>query len=183
MKKTNNETNNALIGLILILFFSILGATYLARDEIRDYFSRAIKPDTVYSSKIDTFWKNTTITKFKLIPKKEYITKTDTFYTKEGKDTIFKTENKSYQDTILCEKDTVELRIFTSGIKSNVDSVRLKLKKSEIIKTNTVEITKYVEKPKKFINNFHIQPQAGVGYGLINNKFDAYVGIGIGYDI
>lgn len=172
--------NNALIGICLFLFFFILGATYLARDDIRDYLIGTLKPDTIWQTKTDTLWKDTTITKEKLVPKEVFITKVDTFYKKDGSDTIFKTENKKFQDTLICEKDTAELQIFTSGIKSNVDSISLKLRKSEIIKTNTVEITKYIEKPHK---RLHFVPNISIGYGIINKKPDVYAGFGIGYEL
>lgn len=80
-------------------------------------------------------------------------------------------------------KDTAELQIFTSGIKSNVDSLSLNLKKSEIIRTNTIEITKYVEKPKKLFDRIHIQPQITSGYDLLNKQWGITCGIGIGIEI
>lgn len=35
----------------------------------------------------------------------------------------------------------------------------------------------------KWYNNFHFGIQAGVGYGLINNKPDIYLGVGVSYTI
>ena len=69
---------------------------------------------------------------------------------------------------------------YIRGINASQDSIKVWLKKSEITKTNTIEITKYVEKKRSRI---HIQPQVGVGYGLINKKADVYIGIGIGIDL
>ena len=59
----------------------------------------------------------------------------------------------------------------------------MRFKTHREIVTNTVEVTKYVKEKKRFIDRFHIQPQVGVGYGVFNKKFDAYVGVGVGFDI
>lgn len=171
--------DNVLIGICLFLFFFILGATYLARDDIRDYLIGTLKPDTVFKEKIDTLWKDTTITKEKQVPRYIEILRTDTFYKKDGSDTILKFENKKYKDTICIENDSIELQSFISGINSKLDSTKVKLKKSEIIKTNTITVTKYIEKPKK---HFHITPQLGVGYGIFSKQPDAYFGFGISYE-
>ena len=140
--------------------------------------------DTVFIEKSDTVWKDTTVIKTKLIPKYEYLVRVDTVYDKEGKEIELLTENKIYQDTILCgEKDTAEVRIITSGIKSSVDSVFLKLRKSEITKTNTIEITKYIEKKKTFKDRIKFVPNISFGYGLINKQWDISVGGGVGIEL
>lgn len=116
----------------------------------------------------------------KPIPKYIEKFKIDTFYTKEGKDTLLKTEKITY-DTLLCQnQDSIQVKITTSGINVKIDSLRVLLKKQEIIKTNTITITKYIGKPKKLIN---IEPQLGMGYGVFNKKPDMYVGIGIGLNL
>lgn len=116
----------------------------------------------------------------KPIPKYIEKLKVDTFYTKEGKDTIFKTEKKTY-DTLLCQnQDSIQLKTTISGINVRIDSLQVLLKKQEKIITNTITITKYIDKPKKLIN---IEPQLGMGYGVFNKKPDMYVGIGIGINI
>ena len=38
-----------------------------------------------------------------------------------------------------------------------------------------------VENKKRWYNNFHLGIQAGVGYGIISNKPDIYVGVGVTY--
>ena len=176
LKKMKNNTILLILGFLtcIILTFFVW----------HNYEPREIeKTDTIWQTKTDTFWKDTTITKEKLVPKEVFITKVDTFYKKDGSDTIFKTENKKFQDTLICEKDTAELQIFTSGIKSNVDSISLKLRKSEIIKTNTVEITKYIERPKTLKDHFKVGVGVGYGYGMINKNFDVYTGISINYEL
>lgn len=172
--------NNALIGVCLLLFFFILGATYIARDNIRDYLIGVHKTDTVFKEKTDTIWKDTTITKEKLVPKEVYITKVDTFYKKDGSDTIIKTENKVYKDTLCYQNDSIILESYISGVKPSLDSTKAFWLKSKIITTNTITVTKYVEKPRK---RLHFAPNVSTGYGFINKNLDVYLGFGINYEL
>lgn len=177
--KNNKLICYCLFILVFILFIFYLDKFYFARNNQDD----VIKIDTLVDTRVDTLWKDTIIFKKEFVPKKVFITKRDTFYDKQGDVIEYLTENKQYQDTIICGKDTAELQIFTSGIKSNVDSLSLNLKKSEIIRTNTIEITKYVEKPKKLFDRIHIQPQITSGYDLLNKQWGITCGIGIGIEI
>jgi hypothetical protein len=34
---------------------------------------------------------------------------------------------------------------------------------------------------EKWYKKFSVSPQVGVGYGMFNKKFDAYVGVGVSY--
>ena len=178
--------NNALIWICLFISILILSIVYINNnysDAIRDWLNNVSKTDTVISTRIDTMWMDTVITEREIVPREVYVTRIDTFYTKDGKDTVIKTENKLYKDTLCYQKDSIILKSYISGVNPNLDSISADWRKSETTITNTVEITKYIEKPKRFIDRFHIQPQVGVGYGIINKDFDAYVGIGIGVDI
>ena len=175
--------NNTLIFVSLFICFAIFGLIYLDRSGYFELDIETIKTDTVFSTKTDTLWKDTTITKTKLVPKYIYKTKVDTVYDANQNPIELVTENKVYNDTIVCEKDTAELQIFTSGIKSNVDSINLSLRKSEIIKTNTIEITKYVDKKKTFWDRFHIGVQSGYGYGFNYKGLEPYIGLGGSFDL
>lgn len=175
--------NNGLIWICLTICFLILGFFYLNENGYFNPKEDIVKTDTVTTIRIDTLWKDTVITEKEIVPRKVYITKIDTFYTKDGKDTVVKTENKLYQDTLCYKKDSIILKSYISGVNPTLDSISADWRKSETTITNTVEITKYIEKPKRFIDRFRIQPQVGVGYGIINKGFDAYVGVGIGVDI
>lgn len=178
------KNNNSLIWFCLFITVLILGGMWLRENyDIGNWLNGEHKTDTVYSTRTDTLWKDTTITKKELIPKYIYKVKTDTVYGKEQNPIELVTENKVYNDTIVCEKDTAELQIFTSGIKSNVDSINLSLRKSEIIKTNTIEITKYVDKKKTFWDRFHIGLQAGYGYGFNYKGLEPYIGLGGSFDL
>lgn len=178
------NNNNSLIWFCLFISVLILGGMWLRENyDIGNWLNGEHKTDTVYSTRTDTLWKDTTITEKELIPKYIYKVKTDTVYGKEQNPIELVTENKVYNDTIVCEKDTAEFQIFTSGIKSSVDSISLKLRKSEIIKTNTITITKYIEKKKTFLDRIHIQPQITSGYDIINQKWGVMFGVGVGLEI
>lgn len=177
--------NNTLIWAFAILTMIVICLLYFdVKYDIGEWLRKTPEVDTVYNERIDTLLKDTTITKTQLVPKYIYKTKTDTFYTKNDSLVELITENKVYQDTILCgDKDTATYQIFISGIKSNVDSINLKLRKSEVIKTNTITITKYIEKKKTFWDRIHVQPQLTSGYDIINKKWGVTAGVGVGIDI
>jgi hypothetical protein len=89
------------------------------------------------------------------------------------------TELKEFEKRLIIEKDTADVKIYTSGIKTSLDSLKMRLKTHNEVVTNTIEVTKYVVKKKRF----HLTPQLGVGYGLTQKTFDAFFGVGIGIDI
>ena len=138
-----------------------------------------IKTDTVTVT--DTMWKDTTIIEKELVPKIIVKKKVDTVYTKEGDTLNLVTELKRYDKSLVSDKDTCDLEIYTSGINTSLDSLKWRLKTHSV--TNTIEITKYVEKKKSFKERFHLSPQVGGGFGLIKRTFDVYVGLGVSYDL
>ena len=165
---------NLLIILILAALFVttfILGCKW---QEMRS--ERQETSDTVFNTKVDTFWKDTVIEKTKYIPKKVEIIRTDTI----TKDTVLVTERKTYIDTLCNDKDSIILKSSITGINVKIDSLQAEWKKQKEIITNYVEITKYIEKPRKL---FSIQPQATVGYDPINRNWGAVVGFGVSINI
>lgn len=144
---------------------------------------KVVETDTVFTTKIDTLWRDTTITIKELVPKEIVKLKVDTIYLSNGDTLNLITESKRYDEVLTSGVDTCEVSAFVSGVHPSLDSLSWKLKTHHEVITNTVEIIKYIEKKKTFKDRFHIQPQIGVGYGLFNKKIDAYVGIGIGVDI
>lgn len=176
--------NNTLIFISLFITLAILSIFYVNDNySIKDLFNNTQKTDTVFSTKTDTLWKDTTIIEKEFVPKTIVKTKTDTLFKANGDTIQLITESKRFDKTILSGKDTADVQVYTSGINTSLDSLKMRLKTHKEIITNTVEITKYVEKKKTFWNRFHIQPQVGVGYGVFNKNIDAYVGVGIGFDI
>ena len=175
--------SNTLIFISIAICFIILGFFYLDRSGYFDPMKEVIKTDTVLTTKTDTLWKDTTITEKEIVPKIIIKTKIDTLFKENGETVQLITESKRFDKTILSDKDTADVQVYTSGINTSLDSLKMRLKAHKEVITNTVEITKYIDKKKTFLNRFHIQPQVGVGYGVFNKKIDAYVGVGIGFDL
>ena len=170
----NNKKNNTLLIVALLLSIIANFAIYHFRTP-----SNINKVDTIFHT--DTIYEDTVLTLIKEKPVLKIVkeTKIDTFYTKDGKDTLLKTENKQYQDTFTCAKDSIIILNFISGINSKLDSTKVNWKRQETIVTNTVEITKYI-KDKKLL---HIGPTVSAGYDPINKQFGMMVGIGVNLDI
>ena len=137
--------------------------------------------DTVWSTKTDTIWKDTTITKIKQVPKEVIKIRVDTFYTKDGNDTILTTENKIYKDTLCQQNDTAIVTSYIKGINASLDSTKVQLKTSKEIITNTIEITKYIEKKKTIWDRFSIGLSVGYGYGFKNKDIEPFVGGAVTY--
>lgn len=135
--------------------------------------------DTVTVS--DTIWKDTTIVEKEFVPKEVIKKKVDTLYLQNGDTLNLITESKRYDRTLTNDKDTADVEIYTTGINTSLDSLKWRLKTHTV--TNTVEITKYIQKNKTIKDRFHIEPQIGIGYGLINKRVDVYAGIGLGIDL
>ena len=168
--------NNTLIFAALIIFATLLGVlSYI------DYIEKPTveKVDTVFQTKKDTLWKDTTIVKKEYVPTIVEKLQIDTVYDSNGDTIQLIVEAKKWEDSIVSNKDTAYLQIFTSGIRTSLDSTKIRLKTHTEVITITVEVTKIVEKKKRF----HLTPQLGVGYGLTQRTFDAFFGVGIGIDI
>ena len=176
--------NNTLIWVCLFIIIVILSIFYIDRNyNVRDIINNVQKTDTIITTKTDTLWKDTTIIEKEFVPKTIVKTKTDTLFKANGDTIQLITESKRFDKSIVSDKDTADVEIYTSGINTSLDSLKMRFKTHREIVTNTVEVTKYVKEKKRFIDRFHIQPQVGVGYGVFNKKIDAYVGVGIGFDI
>ena len=134
--------------------------------------------DTVFVSDTIRYVDTLTMFKEKPIPKVVIKTKIDTFYTKEGEDTLLITENKVYQDTLCQRNDSAIITSYITGINANLDSTKVQLRITKETITNTVEITKYIEKKKTFWNRFNLGVQAGYGYGFKSKELTPYVGLG-----
>jgi len=176
--------NNTLIWVCLFIIIVILSIFYIDRNyNVRDIINNVQKTDTIITTKTDTLWKDTTIIEKEFVPKTIVKTKTDTLFKANGDTIQLITESKRFDKRLTIDKDTADVQVYTSGINTSLDSLKMRFKTHREIVTNTVEVTKYVKEKKRFIDRFHIQPQVGVGYGVFNKKIDAYVGVGIGFDI
>ena len=175
--------SNTLIFISIAICFIILGFFYLDRSGYFDTMKEVIITDTVFTTKTDTLWKDTTIVEKEIVPK--YIIKknVDTVYTNEGDTLNLITESKRFDKRLISNKDTADLQIYTSGIETSLDSLKMRLKTHREIVTNTVEVKKYIQKKKTFWNRFHIGVQAGYGYGFNYKGLEPYVGIGASFDL
>lgn len=180
--KNNKLIYISLILSILLFLIYILNNNY---NNIINYFidKYTDKADTVFVTRIDTIKEVKDTTIYKTIPKYIEKIKTDTFYTKEGKDTVLAVENKVYQDTLTCANDSIILQSFITGINSQRDSIKANWKRQETIITNTVEITKYIEKKRTFWNRFSVGPAITAGYDPINKQWGVLAGASVTFDI
>ena len=176
--------NNTLIFISLFITLAILSIFYVNDNyNIKDLFNNTQKTDTVFSTKTDTLWKDTTIIEKEFVPKTIVKIKTDTLFKANGDTIQLITESKRFDKTILSGKDTADVQVYTGGINTSLDSLKMRLKTHSEIVTNTVEVKKYIQKKKTFWNRFHIGVQAGYGYGFNYKGLEPYVGIGASFDL
>jgi len=155
----------------MIIGFVISGLMFRKCNNTPD----VIKIDTI--TKTDTCWRDTVIKDTLFEPKYIIKKKVDTVYTKGGDTLHLVTEQKMYEKSLVSDKDTCDLQLYVSGINTALDSLKMRLKTHSV--TNTVEITKYVEKKKRF----YIAPSVGVGYGFIGKKPDVFIGVSFGVNL
>ena len=175
--------SNTLIFISIAICFIILGFFYLDRSGYFDPMKEVINTDTVFTTKTDKIWKDTTIVEKEIVPKYIVKKKVDTLYTKEGDTFNLITESKRFDKRLISNKDTADVQVYTSGINTSLDSLKMRFKTHNKVITNTVEITKYIDKKKTFFDRFHIGVQAGYGYGFNYKGLEPYVGIGASFDL
>ena len=175
--------SNTLIFTSIAICFIILGFFYLDRSGYFDPMNEVIKTDTVFTTKTDTLWKDTTIVEKEIVPKIIVKTKIDTLFKENGETVQLITESKRFDKRLISNKDTADVQVYTSGINTSLDSLKIRFKTHNKVITNTVEITKYIDKKKTFFDRFHIGVQAGYGYGFNYKGLEPYVGIGASFDL
>lgn len=183
MKKMKEMMKKSNLLLAVILLVMAVISFSLVKNCNRPRFNGIEKSDTIIKTKTDTLWKDTTIIEKEFVPRIIVKTKTDTLFKANGDTVKLITESKRFDKSIVSGKDTADVQVYTSGINTSLDSLKMRFKTHKEIVTNTVEITKYVEKKKTFKDRIKVIPNVGVGYGLINNKPDIYIGVGIGYEL
>lgn len=166
-----NEKKNSNVILILAILCSIL--TGVLCFQFNKTPQTIEKRDTTIIR--DTVWKDTTIIEKQLVPKEIIKKKVDTVYTEKGDTLHFVTESKVFEKRILSAKDTCDLKIYTTGINTSLDSLKWRLKTHNVNTQEIVEITKYVEKKKRF----GIGPSATFGYDPIRKEWGFIIGVGI----
>lgn len=176
-------TNNTLLCVATILVAVCLVVMHYQYKTIQDFKNIIEQTDTSVIIKRDTILRDTLITETQFVPKYIKELKRDTVYTKDGDTLELARESKRFDKRLTIDKDTADIEIYTSGIETSLDSLKMALKKHTYVVTNTTTITKYIEKPKTFWKRFHIQPQVTSGYDIINKQFGITAGIGVGFDI
>ena len=176
-------TNNTLLCVATILVAVCLVVMHYQNKTIQCFKNLIEQTDTSVTIKRDTIWRDTLITETKFVPKYIKELKRDTVYTKDGDTLELARESKRFDKRLTIDKDTADIEIYTSGIETSLDSLKMALKTHTDVVTNTTTITKYIEKPKTFWKRFHIQPQVTGGYDIINKQFGITAGIGVGFDI
>lgn len=180
MKTTNNTLLMVAASIIVLLMI----IAFLQHDIINKYKNDDNTKDSTVAvtTEYDTLWKDTTIIERQLVPTYVIKIKRDTLFSKDGDTIQLERESKRFDKTLTVDKDTADLQIYTSGIETSLDSLKMALKTHTDVITNTVTVTKYIEKPKTIWNRIHIQPQVTSGYDLINKQWGVTVGIGVGVD-
>ena len=159
-----------LIIALQILLFIACGLLYHQWQENGSEGS-GMRPDTII--RYDTTYITNDTTIYKPIPRIIEVIRRDTI----TKDTVLNFEKKEYKDTITtCAKDTILLQTSISGYKASLDSMKVQLKKQDVIKY--VEITKHIKEKQSKIG---IGLQVGYGLGFKDKAFQPYVGVGIQY--
>ena len=171
------KTQKTLLIITSIIILSLIAISLIQYGQIKKYEEMIEKQDTVYKTKTDTLWKDTTITEKELIPTYIVKKKVDTLYTKEGDSIQLTTESKMYQKSLVSNKDTADIQIYTSGINTSLDSLKWRLKTHTEIVTNNIEIIRY---KKKLITT---SPSIMVGYDPINKQWGAMLGVSLNLNL
>lgn len=180
-------THNALLLIATIIITLYMGITYHQQKVIHTYKDMMEKTHTTTTVKHDTIYNTQVITDTVPTLKYRYVTKVDTVY--KQNDSIphaLTLENKTFQDTLRTNDDTIAYKAFISGYSLDNDSFpRLdSINLSRTFKTITVYKETIIEKqtPQKQ-RKWHLQPSVGIGYGVINKNADVFLGVSFGYEL
>lgn len=165
-----------LVFISLLILAGMVWCTY-------QYPIEVVKTDTLVTTKTDTLWKDTTIIEKQIVPKIVEKIKVDTLYKENGDTVQLITEAKTFEKSIISDKDTADLKIYTTGINTSLDSLKMRLRTHTEVVTNTIEVTKYVEKKKTVWDKISIGLQGGYGYGFQYKGFEPYVGVGVAVNL
>lgn len=171
--------NNKIIWVSALITVLILGLIWA---DSRGFFTKGgqvISTDTVMVS--DTLYLRDTVTVSHPVPYVVTKVKTDTVYDHSGNEVQLITETKKYEENIIQDHDTATVKAQITGINAELDTISVMFNRRTV--TNTVEITKYIQKKRKFLDRFHFTPNVSAGYGIFTRKPDIYVGIGVGFEL
>lgn len=143
---------NIWLYVVIIILFSLCFFQW-KYPKIEIIETEIIKKDTV--TLVDTIFIE------KPVYKTKYITKVDTVYVNDTIPIALPVETKIYEDS------TYTAQI--SGIRADLDWIKVYPKQTTIYEEKVVKIAQ--KQPL-----FEFKPSVGLGYGLINNNVDIYVG-------
>lgn len=124
---------------------------------------------------IDTLYDTIRIEHTNIKYKTEKVLQRDTFINLQT-DTVFIEEvQRTFNDTLTNETDSVFLEMKVSGVNPRIDTLKADWRKGTIHQETIITM----EKTKK--KHFYWGPSVGVGYGVINRKPDVFVGVSVGY--
>lgn len=171
--------NNTIIWVSVLVSALILGLIWA---DYRGFFTKGgevVRVDTITVS--DTLYLHDTLTVDNPVPYLVEKVKTDTVFTPAGDTIQLVTETKKYEENIIQDQDTAVVKAQITGINAEIDTISVMFNRREVI--NTIEITKYIEKKRKFLQRFHFSPNVSAGYGVFNRNLDVYVGFGVAYEL
>lgn len=137
--------------------------------------ARTLRTDTVRTH--DTVVRRDTLEKTHLVPYAQEVVRLETLY----KDTVLPIEVRLYKDTVAKELDTLYADMTVSGIRPNLDSVSYRWVRHQV--TNTVTVTKYIERKRTWRDRISIGPSVNFGYDPFNKQWGATIGVGVGIDL
>lgn len=173
------------IGTVVMTF--LLAVMYHQDKTLQEYRDIIENIDTTTVTKTDTVYQTKTYTD--TIPKyiTRTITKRDTLYQQnDSTPHIVELKHKTFYNTVTEDKDTISYQAHLSGYDMDstgyprLDSINLSLR-HYITQTNTTT-TQVIKVPQKR-PKWHLSPSVGLGYGVVNKQWDAFIGVSLGYDI
>lgn len=163
--------------IVLAVLLMIITAFFIGKNTKKS--ENVVVTDTIV--KIDTLWRDTTLKDTVFKAKYIKILKRDTVFTSNGDTIELVKEAKTYDKRLTINQDTADLKIYVSGIETSLDSLKMRLKTHETVKT--VEVIKLVEKPKTWKDRFNIGIGVGYGIGLNNKEFEPFLGVNFSYKL
>lgn len=182
-----DKTLSILLLASTVIMTLLLAVMYYQGKTISEYRDIIENIDTTTVTKTDTVYQTRTYTD--TIPR--YITKTITkrdtlFQQNDSTPHIVELKHRTFYNTVTEDKDTISYQAHISGYDMDstdyprLDSINLSLRHF-ITQTNTTT-TQVIKVPQKR-SKWHLSPSVGLGYGVVNKQWDAFIGVSLGYDI
>ena len=173
MEQNNKDIKNLLVLLIAVIT-SFLVAIAINLASVVKLPEMEI-PDTVWRYRVDTLYED--VIWHDTVPNviDNYITKTDTVYTKDGSEIALNWEKRTYADTLTSDGDTVSYKAYLAGIDPVLDSISIKTSHKTIVNTEIA----YIQPPKqkkKLKDYLYYGVGVSAGYDPFNRKPAMIVG-------